>query len=183
KPSKRRDSLLEHAEKARVSRELVMLRTDTPMPVPIDQLHARPYDKATLGAWLRKQGFRSTATRLGLDGDVAAAPAATEVEAAPRRGQAALPLPEAERPAIADVASGFGPYAAITTEAALRDFLAETAACGFLAIDTETDGLDPMRAQLVGVSLAVAAGKAAYLPLRHEALAEQVPLAAAIDAL
>lgn len=182
KPSKRRDNLIEHAEKARISRELVTLRTDTPMPLPIDQMHARPFDKAALGGWLKTQGFRSIATRLGLDGE-AAAPVSATVEAAPRRTQVALPLPEAERPAIAEAASGFGPYVTITSEAALREFLAETATCGFLAIDTETDGLDPLRAPLVGLSFAVAPGRAGYLPLRHEGLAEQVSLAAAIAAL
>ena len=154
------------------------------MPTPVDQLHARPYENATLAGWLKKQGFRSIATRLGLDGGAVATPiATTTIEAAPRRGQVALPLPEAERPVLADVASGFGPYVTITTEAALREFLAETAMCGFLAIDTETDGLDPMRAPLVGLSLAVAPGRAAYVPLRHEVLVEQVPLGAAIAAL
>ena len=98
KPSKRRDNLIEHAEKARISRELVTLRTDTPMPMPVDQLHARPYDKATLAAWLKTQGFRSIATRLGLDSE-APPPAATTVEAAPRRAQAALPLPSRRTPA------------------------------------------------------------------------------------
>jgi DNA polymerase I len=180
KPSKRRDSLIEHADKARLSRELVTLRTDTPMPLPIDQLHARPFDKTALAAWLKAQGFRSIATRLGLDGE-AAAPAATTVEAAPRRAQAALPLVDAPKPA--EAATGFGPYVTITTETGLRDFLAEIATCGFVAIDTETDGLDALRAPIVGLSLAVAPGRAAYVPLRHEGLAEQVPLAAAIDAL
>jgi DNA polymerase-1 len=183
KPSKRRDNLIEHAEKARISRDLVTLRADTPMPVPVDQLHARPFDKVALAAWLRQQGFRSIASRLGLDGEAASSPAVTTVEAAPLRAQAELPLPEAERPAIADVASGFGPYATITTEATLREFLAETATCGFLAIDTETDGVDPMRSTLVGLSIAVAAGRAVYVPLRHEGMAQQVPLAAAIAAL
>ena len=182
KPSKRRDNLIEHADKARISRNLVTLRTDTPMPLPIDQMHARPFDKATLGTWLKAQGFRSIATRLGLDGE-GGGPASTMVEAAPRRAQAALPLPEAERPAIAEAGSGFGPYITITSENALRDFLTETATCGFVAIDTETDGLDPLRAPLIGLSLAVAAGRAAYVPLRHEGVAEQVPLAAAIAAL
>ena len=169
KPSKRRDNLIEHAEKARVSRTLVTLRLDTPMPTPVDRLQARPFDNATLAGWLKKQGFRSIATRLGLDGEATAAPVATTtIEAAPRRGQAALPLPEAERPVVADVAAGFGPYVTVATEPALRDFLVETATCGFLAIDTETDGLDPMRAPLVGLSLAVAPGRAAYVPLRHE---------------
>ena len=184
KPSKRRDNLIEHAAKARVSRELVTLRLDTPMPVPVEQLLARAFDNAALAAWLKTQGFRSIATRLGLDGETAApAVAGTRVEAAPRRSQAALPLPEAERPALADVASGFGPYVTIDTEAALREFLAETASCGILAIDTETDGLDPLRAPLVGFSVAVAPGRAAYVPLRHDGLAEQVPLDAAIAAL
>jgi DNA polymerase-1 len=179
KASKRRDSLIEHADKARMSRDLVTLRTDTPMPVPVDQLHAHPYDKTALAAWLKTQGFRSIATRLGLD----AAPAATTVEAAPRRAQAALPLPEAERPAITEAATGFGPYQTITTEAALRDFLAGIATCGFLALDTETDGLDAMRAPLAGLSFAVGPGHAAYLPLRHEGLNEQVSIAAAIAIL
>jgi DNA polymerase-1 len=188
KPSKRRDTLIEHADKARISRELVTLRADAPMPLPVDQLHAKPFDKATLGAWLRLQGFRSTATRLGLD---EAVPAAASVETAPRRSQAALPLgEEAKREAAAvtaaadeSPAAAFGPYATISTEAELRDFLAGIAECGFVAIDTETDGLDAMRARLVGLSLATAPGRAAYMPLRHEVLDPQVPLEAAIAAL
>ncbi len=182
KPSKRRDALIEHAEKARLSRELVTLRIDTPMPTPVDQLHARPFDKGVLAAWLKLQGFRSIATRLGLD-DSAPAPAATTVHAAPPRAQGALPLAAQPTAAAGEPMSGFGPYLTITTEAALRDFLSEVAACGVIGIDTETDGLDPMRAVLVGVSLATAPGRAAYLPLRHEGVGEQVPLPAAIAAL
>jgi DNA polymerase-1 len=128
---------------------------------------------------LKTQGFRSIATRLGLE----AAPTATTVEAAPRRAQAALPLLEAEQPAVAQATSGFGPYMTITSEAALRDFLAESVTCGFVAIDTVADGLVAVRSPLVGLSLAVAPGRAAYVPLRHEGLAEQVSLPAAIAAL
>jgi DNA polymerase-1 len=180
KPSKRRDCLIEHAEKARMSRVLVTLRTDTPMPLPVDQLQAGPYDRPALAAWLRTQGFRSISTRLGLEAE-APAPAAKTVEAAPRRAQAALPLSEPPKPT--EAASGFGPYETITDEAALRGFLARTETCGVIAIDTETDGLIATHAALLGISLAVAPGCAAYLPLRHEGLAEQVPLAGAIDAL
>ena len=72
KPSKRRDNLIEHAEKARISRDLVTLRSDTPLPQPVEQLHARPYDKAALAAWLKTQGFRSISTRLGLDSEAPA---------------------------------------------------------------------------------------------------------------
>ncbi len=187
KPSKRRDTLIEHAEKARISRTLVTLRIDTPMPTPVDQLHARPFDKAQLGAWLKAQGFRSIATRLGLD---EAVPATASVETAPPRPQRALPLTDpAMREAVAVVSAtdapavGFGPYATISTEDELRAFLAGVAECGFIAIDTETDGLDAMSARLIGLSLATAAGRATYLPLRHEVLDAQVSLNAAIAAL
>ena len=183
KASKRRDMLIEHAGRARISRELVKLRADAPMPLPIDKLVACEADKPRLAAWLRVQGFRSVVSRLGLDGETAAAP--PMVEAAPRRAQVALPLAVEARAAPEAGAEGFGPYLTLTTEAALRAFLAEAQGCGYLALDTETDGLDPMRARLVGFSLAVAAGRAAYVPLRHELLDPhpQLPVEAAIAAL
>ena len=181
KASKRRDALIEHAAKARISRELVMLRADAPLPQPVDKLLACEPDRPKLAAWLRVQGFRSVATRLGLEEAPAAGRA---VEAGPRPMQVALPLPAAERPAPEPgAAEPFGPYLTITTEAGLREFLAETQSCGFLAIDTETDGLDPLRAGLVGMSFAVAAGRAAYLPLRHEGLEAQMPVETAIAVL
>jgi DNA polymerase-1 len=180
KPSKRRDSLIEHADKARISRQLVTLRADAPLPLPVDQLHARPYGKAALAAWLKTQGFRSIATRLGLDGE---APAAKTVEDAPQRSRASMPLPEPARPVVSEVAPDFGPYTTITSEGVLREFLAAIAKCGILAIDAETDGLDPLRSPLVGLSLAVAPGRAAYLPLDHKGLTEQVTRGAAIALL
>ena len=66
KPSKRRDALMEHADAARVSRELVILRTDAPLPMELDALCIRPYDPVVLAAWLAVQNFRTTAQRLGL---------------------------------------------------------------------------------------------------------------------
>ncbi len=180
KPSKRRDALIEHAAKARISRELVMLRADAPLPTPIDALVAHDYEKAKLAAWLRVQGFRSVTARLGLD----EAPAvARTVGSAARATQVALPLPVAERPAVEHNAEGFGPYVTLTTEPALREFLAEAQKSGFVALDTETDGLNPLSARFAGFSLATAAGRAAYVPLRHEGLALQVPVEAAIAAL
>src|ERR1700683_3843620 len=66
KPSKRRDALIEHADKARISRELVTLRADAPMPLPLDALVVKEPDAVHLAAWLGTQGFRSTIARLGL---------------------------------------------------------------------------------------------------------------------
>ncbi|MFL5288526.1 MAG: DNA polymerase I [Rhodopila sp.] len=180
KPSKRRDMLIEHAEKARISRELVRLREDTPMPLPIDALIQRDADRPKLMGWLQQQGFRSTIARLGLDGAAPApAAAATPAPAVPAEvgpanvGLAAPVTPE----------SGFGPYETVVTADALRAWVDEAVACGRVAMDTETDGLDAMRARLVGLSLSTAPGKACYVPVGHEVLGEQLRLADAIAVL
>ena len=60
-------------------------------------------------------------------------------------------------------------YETITTTAALEAFVAAGFEQGFIAVDTETDALDSMQADLVGVSLALAPGKACYIPLAHKA--------------
>jgi len=58
-------------------------------------------------------------------------------------------------------------YETVLTDAALDAWLAKIAAAPLTAIDTETDSLDGMRAQIVGISLSVAIGEAAYIPVRH----------------
>ncbi|HBK07557.1 MAG TPA: DNA polymerase I, partial [Acetobacteraceae bacterium] len=171
KPSKRRDMLIEHAEKARISRQLVLLREDTPLPQPIEALAQRDADRPALVTWLLKQGFRSTVARLGLD-----APAAAPVEAKP---VVQTDLGLAPPPA----GSGFGPYVSVTSGEALRVWVAEAMAAGYVGMDTETDALDAMRARLVGFSMATAAGRACYVPLAHEVLGEQMKLADAIEIL
>ena len=177
KPSKRRDSLIEHAERARISRELVRLREDAPLPLPIEALIVREADKPALVAWLAAQGFRSTIARLGL-----AMPAAAPVEA-PVATPAGPPQGDLGLGVVVHAAHGFGPYETVTTEACLRAWAAEAAAAGRFAIDTETDGLDAMRAKLIGLSLATARGRACYVPLGHEVLGEQLKPAVAIAVL
>ena len=148
KPSKRRDMLIEHAEAARISRRLVELACDVPLPLPLDDLKAKEPDRPTLAAWLHAMGFRSTATRLGLD------------------GEAPPPSPEP-----ADYASpeqpAFDNYECVTELVRLAEWIAEARDRGVVALDTETDSLDAMRATLVGLSLATGPGRACYIPLRH----------------
>jgi DNA polymerase I len=61
-----------------------------------------------------------------------------------------------------------GQYETITTIGALESWLAKAKDQGFVAVDTETDSLDAMQANIVGVSLALAPGKACYIPLAHQ---------------
>ena len=156
KPSKRRDMLIEHADKARISRRLVELCRTVPLPMPLDDLVACDPDQPKLVAWLLDQGFRSTVSKLGLD----------TIESAP--AVAAAPAPSVEAP--------FGPYTAITTPDALRDWVAEATAAGVVGVQVQAALGDPLRAGLVGVGLAVAPGRACYVPLGHEAAAPALSL-------
>jgi DNA polymerase I len=189
KPSKRREMLITHAEAARISRVLVTLRDDAPLPIPISDLGTRPPEAPKLAAWLRQQGFRSTMQRLGLEDHGGPQPVATPgpSAAAPQGAlsfgdplpaapvQAPAPHPESGKP--------FGPYVTVTTYESLQAWIAEATAAGVVAMDTETDGLDAMRANLVGFSMATAPGRGCYVPLRHEGVGEQVPIELAIAAL
>jgi len=152
KPSKRRNMLLQHADAARISRRLVELCCDVPLPLPLEELRAKPPHRETLVAWLLSQGFRSTVSKLGLDGPAVATPS---------------PLPQA--PLDATAQPPFGPYECVTTMERLQAWIDEARAAGVAGFDTETDSLDALRAELVGFSLATAPGRACYVPLRHRA--------------
>ena len=74
---------------------------------------------------------------------------------------------EKPAPVVEQVPFNHKDYETVVDEAALDRWIAEGFACGRIAVDTETDSVDPVRARLVGVSLATAPGKACYIPLAH----------------
>jgi DNA polymerase-1 len=153
KQQKRRENLIEHAEAARISKALVTLKDDAPLPEPIAALRIRSIDRALLAPFLEAMEFNALLKRI--DGDGRGAPAAT---LAPRAEPAAKP------------ASGGVPvYETVFTEEALKAWIAAAFDCGAVAVDTETDSLDAMTANLVGVSLCIEPGRACYLPLGHGA--------------
>ena len=146
KASKRRDMLVQHAEAARISRRLVELACDVPLPIPLEGLVAREPDAGVLTAWLDGMGFRSVAGRLGIGQG--------RVEAV------AVAAPAADQ-------AGFGPYECVTTVERLAAWVGEAVALGMVGVDTEIEGVDPLRGGLVGVSLVVAPGRGCYVPLGH----------------
>ncbi len=173
KQPKRRELLLTHAEQARISLRLVTLDENAPLPCPIEELRAKPPEPARLGAFLAENNFRSLAARLGLgDGGT------------PQRARPVESTAEIE----ADAAP-FGPYDCVTDLEALQRWVALAREAGVIALDTETDSLDALAARLVGICMAVAPGRACYIPLRHagaDMLTEtppQIPFDDAIAAL
>ena len=144
KQPKRRQNLIEFAEQARISKKLVALKDDVPLEVGLEELHVRPPDPATLRAFLEAQAFRSVIARLAEtleDGDAPAEKSDAE-EAAPE-------------------------YELVQDIKALERWVAGAYEEGIVALDTETTSLDALRADLVGVSLALPGGKACYIPLGH----------------
>jgi len=150
KQPKRRENLLGFADQARMSRDLVRLRDDVEVPQPLDGFAVQTPDAETLRAFLRENGFSSVLARV--EGDLIEAPA---------DGAGAAPDPQAvARTAEAD-------YTLIQDLETLRAWVAEAQEAGIIAIDTETDALSALRGRLVGISLAVAPGRACYIPLGH----------------
>ena len=156
KQPKRRQTLIDHAEQIRVSKRLVQLDCDTPLDVPLEQLGVQAPDPARLLSFLTDMEFRTLTNRVA-EKLGAEAPA---VKAAPPSEAPAAP----ELPAI-DITG----YETVTDMAALRIWIDAIVDAGEVAFDTETTGLDDMRAGLVGISLALAPGRACYVPFGHVA--------------
>ncbi len=160
KPGKLRDNLVAHADAARLSRQLVALRLDLPLPMPLDDLGMKGIPDGPLRSFLEDQGFKSLLTRL----DRAAPGAASE---------ALAPPPKVDTAPIDRSA-----YETVTDEAALDRWIADAYAAGRVAVDTETAELDSISAGLAGISLATAPGRACYIPVSHagdDLLAERAP--------
>jgi len=178
KKPKLRQNLIEHADSARLSRELVRLVCDSPLPEPLDSLEMKGIPPEPLREFLEEQGFRSLLNRLGGGSDVKAATGAAAPSAVPQQREV-RPEPKIDRSL----------YETVTTLDALDRWIAEARANGFVALDTETDGFDCVTAKLVGISLATDCNRACYIPLEHgghDLLAErpeQIPAAEALARL
>ncbi|MCZ6763587.1 MAG: DNA polymerase I, partial [Alphaproteobacteria bacterium] len=156
KQPKRRENLIEFADNARVSRELVRLREDAPVEQSLDELVWQAPDPDTLLAFLEAQSFRSIADRLRK-----------------RWAEAGVELAEPE-PAGPDASEA--EYVLVRDLKTLEVWLDEARALGVVAYDSETNSLDAMQARLVGFSLATGPGKACYVPLAHVAPVAQPDL-------
>lgn len=136
-----RESLTEHADDVRMSRELVTIKCDLPVTLDLEVLKVGEPDYGVLRDLFLDLEFRrlaETYTQRALERDALESETAEEAE-----------------------------YQLLTTPADVAAWVARARASGRVAIDTETTDLDPMRARLVGVSLSLAGGKAAYLPFAH----------------
>jgi DNA polymerase-1 len=247
KQPKRRETLINNAESARLSKKLVTLDCEAPVPVPLDDLRLPEPDPKTLVGFLKAMEFSTLTRRVAelYEADPAAiepdprlmpggeairwerngtgtgvtAPTDDAVpffgKADPAAGEvdpfAGLDLPETAT--LRKPVEGLGTpsqlagkrateassapfdvtsYETVTSVERLKEWVAQAREQGFVAVDTETSDLDANRADLVGFSLALEAGKAAYVPLQHRDETDlfggglvkgQIPVNDALDAL
>jgi DNA polymerase I len=161
---KLKQSLIDHAEMARLSRELVRLVCDSKLPEPLDGLQLKGIPKEPLREFLIDQGFKSLVTRLDGGGPVQGRSSSgggiNDVMASLDR------KPEGP-PAAEQIEVDRSKYETVTDEVALDRWIAEATAQGYVAIDTETDCIDCIIARLAGVSLATTPNRACYIPVGH----------------
>ncbi|WP_339821569.1 DNA polymerase I [uncultured Parasphingorhabdus sp.] len=157
KKSKMRDNLIEFAEQARLSRVLVTLREDCPLPDTLESFLIQDIPDAPLREFLADHGFNSLLKKLGGDGH--AEPQNPDV-ADDAAASNAVKMPDA--PAI-----DRSKYECVQTVAALDQWIARATEQGVCAVDLETDSLESVTARVVGVCLATGPNEACYIPLGH----------------
>ena len=177
KQPKRRETLIENAENARISKKLVTLDAHVPVKETIDSFAVHEPQAGPLITFLKRMEFssltRRAAAHFGIEDSDAIAPDST-VTAAPPKLQPAVPTSvKAGAPgAVMDrgaltKAIDHEAYETVATLARVHEWIARAREEGRVSVDTETTSLDPMQATLCGVSLAVAPGEACYIPCNH----------------
>jgi DNA polymerase-1 len=143
--------LAEHKESAFLSKRLATIHCAVDLALGPRDLAMRAPDKAKLKTLYARFGFKTWGRQLEEGGDEAPSP---KTNAAPAP---AAPLPAAKP----------GEYTMVTDEKTLDAWLAKIGAAEYFAFDTETTSLEYMKAEIVGLSLAVKSGEACYMPLAH----------------
>ena len=152
--------LEEHKELAYLSYLLATIKTDVEMPLNISQLHNQAPNQERLAELFDQLEFKSWVKELSAE-DSAARPSSAV-------GQIDTPAVEiAVTPVQANIVKD---YQIVLTEAHLKDWIEKIKAAELIAVDTETTSLDYMIADLVGISVAVEPGEAAYIPFGHDYL-------------
>ncbi len=214
KQDKRREAIIDNADKARISRELVRLKYDVPVTDALEDFVLHAPNGPKLIAFLKAMEFtaltRRVAEATGTDaaeieaeqvtvqkgaeahGPDLSSPLAGEVSAEqtegggddalhpsppppgpaghpPRKGEGMSPSSLAKARAVAAGSARIdrAKYGCVRDLATLESWIADARETGVVAFRTETTSLDPMRAELVGFSLATGQGRAAYVPIAH----------------
>ena len=165
KQQKRREVIMANIENARISKRLVQLDADVAVPLALEDLKTHDPNKPSLAAFLQEHGFKSILSRLSLPSAVMPSEVGIQtavsanVEMDSRLGE--------NNAVVNEKPFSESQYVLINDEETLNEWIAQAYQAGTLAIDTETTGVTPAKADLVGISLAISPSRAAYIPISH----------------
>ena len=175
-----------------LNRELVTIRLDVPLPQNPDDLALRERDTDTLRTLYTRYGFNQALRELGAgNGNDVEPPPPHDgsrdalTEPGKVRGRGHISAAAAPEHGLDPALAAPGEYETILDADALAGWIERLRDAELIAFDTETDSLDPMRANLIGLSFAVESGRAAYVPLAHDhpGAPAQLPREQVLDAL
>jgi DNA polymerase-1 len=191
KQDKRRQTLIDNAELARISKKLVLLDDRAPLKIPLDQLGFDGGNAVKIVSFLKAMEFtrltESVAKAAGIDpasvepdpllsagASVAKSLEATKEshvsngEKGPLAGELTPHALFAQREAqLKKIPFNHKKYETVTTPKQLESWIARAREAGYVAVDTETTSLDALQAELCGISLCVIPGEACYIPVGH----------------
>ena len=191
KQNKRRENLIEFADLARVSKQLVTLKNDVPLEVPLDGLVLEEPNGPKLISFLKAMEFTTITRKVAevTETDASAIEAdevrvdgfeqargpdlnAFDDSSNQNGGADAAKTPQNLVTSIQSAATSAkidsSSYECVRDLKSLEKWIERIRSSGLVAIDTETTSLDPMSAELVGISLATEPGLACYIPLSHK---------------
>ena len=158
KQPKRKDTLINFADQIRISRDLVTLKVDADIEISLEELEVKEPDSTELLKFLNEMEFRTLtnriAAKLGVD--------------APVNEQKTAQGSEGSSINTNIMSFNSVDYSCVQELGTLQNWISKISERGWVAVDTETTGLDDMVAELVGICLCVEVGEACYIPLNHK---------------
>ena len=181
KQNKRRESLIEFADQARLSRELVTLKEDVKLPIPIKDIEIQSFDPKKLISFLKGMEFKTLTEKKAREFNLNLEDIETEELELEFNKEKEV---ETETKNEKDFNKfDYKKYTTIVSKNELDNWKRKITEKGYVAIDTETDSLNAIQANLIGFSLATDINEACYIPIKHDNADEQIHINDAIDFL
>ena len=181
KQKKRRESLIEFADQARLSRELVTLKEDVKLPIPIKDIEIQSFDPKKLISFLKGMEFKTLTEKKVREFNLNLEDIETEELELEFNKEKEV---ETETKNEKDFNKfDYKEYSTILNKNELDNWKRKITEKGYVAIDTETDSLNAIQANLIGFSLATDINEACYIPIKHDNADKQIHIDDAIDFL
>ena len=174
KQTKRRESVIEFADQARISRELVTLKDDIELPIPIEDIQIQSIEPKKLISFLKAMEFRTLTEKKAKEFNLSSEKIDTQeikLNFTPKEDvyETKAPLEDIKK-------FDYDQYSTIQHINQLNEWKEKISEKGYVAIDTETDSLNAIEANLIGFSFAISNNEACYIPIKHLEKSPQIEL-------